>query len=154
MACAASMTALSPEEHTLLMVVQGVVGGRPAPREAWVAGACGAGGDTWQEAREVRGSTAACWVAAQRTWPHRCLRQAQDRWRTRGTGGVRHVARTHTIRPLNTRDTAPASHGTQLNIIFLQLSLQQRISTVPRLLGPIKCYSSQALAVQYKSVRS
>lgn len=43
MAVAASITALSPLEHTLLTSVQGVEGGRPAPREACVAGAWGQG---------------------------------------------------------------------------------------------------------------
>src|SRR5579859_74268 len=40
MDCAASMTALSPEPHTLLMVSDGIVPGSPAPMAAWRAGAC------------------------------------------------------------------------------------------------------------------
>src|SRR5262245_31982164 len=39
MACAASITALSPEPHTLLMVVAGTVGAMPPFRAAWRAGA-------------------------------------------------------------------------------------------------------------------
>src|SRR5438552_908425 len=38
-ACAASITALSPEPHTLLMVSAGTVPGRPAWIAAWRAGA-------------------------------------------------------------------------------------------------------------------
>ena len=39
-ACEASITALSPEPHTLLMVSAGMAGGRPAWISAWRAGAC------------------------------------------------------------------------------------------------------------------
>src|SRR5262249_2885826 len=39
-ACEASMTAFSPEPHTLLMVSAATVGGSPALRAAWRAGAC------------------------------------------------------------------------------------------------------------------
>ena len=39
-ACAASITALSPDPQTLLMVMAGTVAGIPAPMAAWRAGAC------------------------------------------------------------------------------------------------------------------
>jgi len=45
MLCAASATALSPEEQTLLTVVQTTVGGRPAASAACFIGACARTGD-------------------------------------------------------------------------------------------------------------
>ena len=44
--CAAIITAFIPEAHTLLIVVQGVEIGSPAPRVACLAGACPEPADT------------------------------------------------------------------------------------------------------------
>ena len=39
-ACAASITAFSPDPHTLLIVIAGIDDGRPALIDAWRAGFC------------------------------------------------------------------------------------------------------------------